>query len=34
LTVKSVDLVVVCDGFLCVTVIICISGYFDYRGAF
>ena len=33
LTVKIVDLVVTCDGFLYVTEIVCIfhSGYLDYR---
>ena len=36
LSLKSVDLVVPRDGFLCVTEIVCIfhSGYFDYRYAF
>jgi len=36
LAVKSVDLMVACDGFLCIMEIIGIfhSGHFDYRGAF
>jgi len=36
LTVKSINLVVARDGFLCVMEIFCIfhRGYFDYRGAF
>ena len=35
LTVESVNLVVTCDCFLCVTEIVRTfhSGYFDYRGA-
>ena len=33
LTMKTVDLVVACDGFLCITEIVC-TGYFNYRGAF
>ena len=34
LTVKSIDLVVACDGFLCVMEIVYVCGYLDYRGAF
>ena len=36
LTAKSIDLVVVHDGFLCVTEVVRIvhNGYFNYRGAF